>query len=81
MQEISIKEARTNLSEIVENVENAKKTYIVTKYGKAKAIISPIKYTDNENTKTQILRDTSGIWKNRKMGYKRENSRYGNIFN
>lgn len=42
MQKISIKDARTNLSEIVEEVSEGQKEYVITKYGKNMARISSI---------------------------------------
>ena len=73
--QISIKETRNNLADIVERVALTGQTYIVTKFGKVKAKIVPPE--DKESKKKpaiklkdyshqQWLKDTFGMWKDRK---------------
>ncbi|MBD3365774.1 type II toxin-antitoxin system prevent-host-death family antitoxin [candidate division WWE3 bacterium] len=86
MQKVSIKDARTNLSSIVEDVSERQKTYVVTKYGKPRALIKPVTYKNlrdpspKEDKKLKALNSSAGMWKDKDYDYKRENSRYENIF-
>ena len=60
----SIKETREQLSQLVEEVAIAKKRYLITKFGKPKAMIIPIDkqlVTKKGNTKLAGF----GIWKDR----------------
>jgi len=63
-QTISIKDARNNLADLVNQVSIAGNSYIITKFGKPKAIITaaPIQAESIED----VLRLTSGMWKHRK---------------
>ena len=42
MQTITIKETRNNLAELIEKVAVGNKTFIITKFGKAKAQLTPV---------------------------------------
>lgn len=64
---ISIKETRRNLSELIEKVALTGETFLVTKFGKPKALITPVatKMKDNK-IKLSVLADTAGLWAKRK---------------
>lgn len=93
MQTISIKQTRDNLAELIEQVAIGKKTFIITKFGKPKARIMPIKDIDTKSdseSRRKTLEETFGVWKNRKdiknstswvarLRHKMS-SRYGKIF-
>ena len=60
----SIKETREQLSQLVEEVAIAKKRYLITKFGKPKAMMIPVDkqlVTKKGNTKLAGF----GIWKHR----------------
>lgn len=82
MQTMSIKDTRNNLATIVETVAITKEKYLITKFGKPKAIIVPIEDIDN-STKNRVkaLDETFGMWKDRKNDLQRKNTRYEKIFN
>ena len=61
----SIKETREQLSQLVEEVAIAKKRYLITKFGKPKAMIIPISKLPKKQ-KLSGLEASFGIWKNRK---------------
>lgn len=64
---ITIKETRSLLSELIERVALSKETFLVTKFGKPKAlIISPDQIAVNQKDKADILRQTAGLWQNKK---------------
>jgi prevent-host-death family protein len=93
---VTIKEARDNFSEIIEKVAIGGESFVVTKFGKLKAKISPLKqiedqpYQASDEEYMQILEDTKGMWQDRKdikdtnewLNKLREeqSSRYGKIF-
>lgn len=90
---ISTKELRDNIAEILEKVAIGKQSFIVAKFGKVKAMLSPTSptlTTDKKRKKEIILKETFGIWKNRKDIKDsakwvsdlraRESSRYAKIF-
>ena len=62
---ISIKDTRNQISQIVEQVAIAKKRYLITKFGKPKAMIIPIEKIGKNIAKSGILA-TAGAWKDRK---------------
>ena len=65
MQTITIKETRNNLAEIIEKVAVGNKTFIITKFGKAKAQLVPV---SKSVTPTKKRRDFPGfgMWANRR---------------
>lgn len=91
-QTISVKDTRDQISRLIEEVAIAKKTYIITKFGKPKAKIVPVQESDylNKLGRKKTLEETFGIWKDRKdlkdsakwvfdLRHK-TSSRYGKIF-
>ena len=92
---VTIKEARDNFSEIIEKVAIGGESFIVTKFGKVKAKISPLDEQKSdveamEKKRKAVLKATFGMWKDRedmKDGAKwvedlrnKESSRHGKIF-
>lgn len=90
---ISAKELRDNIAEILEKVAIGKQSFIVAKFGKVKAMISPVVSSiveENRKEKEIILKETFGIWKKRKDikntakwvsdKRKKESSRYAKVF-
>lgn len=66
-QTYSIKETRERLSSLIEEVAIAKKRFIITKFGKPKAIVSPVLDQANARKKqTEDILATAGAWKHRK---------------
>lgn len=65
-QTVSIKELRDNLAQIIEEVAIAKKHIEVTKFGKAKAMIVPMKDTEKPKKRESGLSASFGAWKDRK---------------
>ena len=63
MQTIPIKETRANLADLVNQVEVAGKRFVITKFGKPKAMLVPI-LTDKPRKKSGFAA-SFGIWKNR----------------
>lgn len=89
---VSIKDARNNLSELIDRAAIAQESFLITKFGKAKAIIIPAKINKTtKNKRLEAIKQTAGIWKNRKditdsakwVAEKRRvwSTRYGKIFN
>lgn len=68
LQTVSIREAREQLSELINQVAIAKKEFVITKFGKPKALITQIKSTDKDSRmKRRIaLEATFGAWEHRK---------------
>jgi len=67
LEEISTKELRDNLAEILEKVAIGQQAFLVSKFGKKKALIVPI--TDRKTSrKRRNLRNLPayGMWKDRK---------------
>jgi len=60
----SIKETREQLSQLVEEVAIAKKRYVITKFGKPKAIIVPVE-TDAKIQQRKTKLAGFGMWKDR----------------
>lgn len=66
---VSIRETREQLSELVNQVAIANKEFIITKFGKPKALITSIRSKDKNSQLKQrrmALEATFGIWKDRK---------------
>lgn len=88
-QTVSIKELRDNLAQLIEEVAHTKKYIEITKFGKPKAMIIPIRNSSKSKEK-KGLKAAFGIWKNRKDMKnsakwvadlrRRESTRYGKIF-
>lgn len=91
-QSISVKDARNQISQILEKVAIAKKSFIITKFGKPKAMVTPVpsEKLNKADEFEKVLRETAGIWKDRKDMANptkwvekirtKNNSRYGKIF-
>ena len=66
----SIKEARELFSELIERAALTRESFLVTKFGKPKAMIVPIQSAIQKNAKKKeklsLLTQTAGIWKQRK---------------
>ena len=88
---VTLKEARDNLSELIERAALTKETFLVTKFGKKKAFIISVDILNNSRkARINILKNTFGIWAKRKdmtnsnswidKLRKKENKRYGQIF-
>lgn len=85
----SVKETRQQLSQIIEEVAIAKRRYLITKFGKPKAMIVPIPRSP-EKESFSGLEASFGVWKNRKdirdpakwvsKLRRRWSTRYGKIF-
>jgi len=63
-QSISIRETRNNLAELVDRVALAGDEFVVTKFGKPKAMLVPI--NEASQLGEGILDEVFGAWKNRK---------------
>lgn len=86
---VTLKEARDNLSELIERAALTKETFLVTKFGKKKAFIISVDILNNSRkARINILKNTFGIWAKRKDMVnswvdnlrKQENKRHGQIF-
>lgn len=87
---VSIKDTRDNLADIIDRVAIAGESFLVTKFGKVKAMITTATMVKTGDNKEKILKTTFGMWKNRKdMSNsvkwvrdlrKKETNRYGKIF-
>lgn len=63
---IPLKEARLKLSDIIEQAAIGGQTYIITKFGKAKVMISPAPTkTVTTQNQEQLRKEVFGIWKDR----------------
>lgn len=65
----SIKETREQLSSLIDQVAIAKKSFMITKFGKPRALISPVSAEDvsmREKQRRKALEATFGMWKDRK---------------
>lgn len=60
---ISIKDARNKLAEVINEVAIGGNIYLVTKFGKPKAMIVPITKVEAQKS---VLEETFGAWKERK---------------
>lgn len=64
--QISTKDLRDNLAEILEKVAIGKQSFIVSKFGRQKAIITPVK-TNKRLTKVDFRKLSAyGMWKGRR---------------
>lgn len=63
-QQLSIKDTRNNLAEIIDQVSVGGDTFVITKFGKPKAMITPI--TDKTALMKSDLEESFGMWKKRK---------------
>jgi len=88
---VTIREARDNFSELVERAALADEAFLVTKFGKPKAlIISSAMVTQKKDEKKEILEKTAGLWVKRKdikdsarwvkKLREKESSRYEKVF-
>lgn len=87
---ISVKDARSNFAEVLEKVSTGKERYIISKFGKAKAMLVPMS-DDVLTTRETILKqrrkalnDAKGMWKDNDLTLnlrKKSSTRYGKIFN
>lgn len=65
LQTIPIKETREKLADLINQVDIAGKQFIITKFGKPKAMLVPL-ISDRPKVKKNWLRSSFGIWKDRK---------------
>ena len=89
-QTVTIKELRDNLAQLIEEVAIAGKQIEITKFGKKKAILSPVPVKTKKKKMNLGLEAAFGMWKDRKdikdsakwvsNLRKRESTRYGKIF-
>lgn len=88
---ISIKDARDNFSEIIEKAALTGQSFLVTKFGKPKALLTSANIINQKKkAKLKVLKETAGLWTNRKdikdsaswiaQKRKRQSTRYGKIF-
>ena len=63
-QQMSVKDTRDNLAEIINQVSVGGNTVIITKFGKPKAMIVPV--SDKIPSPVSGLEESFGMWKNRK---------------
>jgi len=80
---VTIKETRNNLSELIERVALADEAFVVTKFGKPKAlIVSAQNFLVDKSHKNDILNQTAGLWASHRKTISRgkASSRYGKIF-
>jgi len=70
LEEISTKELRNNLAEILEKVAIGRQTFLISKFGRKKALIVPLTVGDAVGKERQRgnLRNLSafGMWKDRR---------------
>jgi len=62
IQNISIKDTRNRLADIVNQVEIGNDIFIVTKFGKPKAMIVPLQMVKKN---TSWIKESGGAWANR----------------
>jgi prevent-host-death family protein len=65
LQTITTKELRDNLSEILERVAIGREEFIVSKFGRKKAMVVPVE-TAMEKKSTSGLEKSFGAWKNKR---------------
>lgn len=78
MKAMSVRDARSNLAELIERVSSTGETVLITKSGKPKVLILPYQ-EDAIQDRQSVLSETSGMWKNYTME-KRKQSRHEKIF-
>ena len=64
-QTISIKETRNQLSRLVEEVAIAKRQFLITKFGKPRALLSPLPASFMQKKSGTGLKASFGAWKHR----------------
>lgn len=66
LQTVSIRETREQLSELVNQVAIARKQFVITKFGKPKAMIVPVQSSRiNREQYKKVIMATAGAWKHR----------------
>ncbi|MBI4991443.1 type II toxin-antitoxin system Phd/YefM family antitoxin [Candidatus Gottesmanbacteria bacterium] len=65
LQSFSIKETREQLSHLIDQVAIAHRQFLITKFGKPKAMLTPIVSLSQQNKKKEGLLVSFGAWKNR----------------
>lgn len=63
--DVSIKEMRERLAEIVDRVAIGRESFRITKFGKTKAILSPLQPRESREERRQALEETAGMWQDR----------------
>lgn len=67
LQSYSIKETREQLSSLIDQVAIANKSFMITKFGKPRAILAPVEADEKVfSARKRAILETSGVWKNRK---------------
>ena len=66
LQTLSIREAREQFAELVNQAAIAKKEFLITKFGKLQAMIVPVKKTIRQKRDFSGLDAAFGMWKDRK---------------
>lgn len=66
IQMVSIKDTRDKIAELVNQVDIAKKQFIITKFGKPKAMLTPVVSFPKQKRKKNGLLAGFGAWKKRK---------------
>ena len=90
LQTFSIRETRAQLSDIINQVSVANRSFVITKFGKPKAMIVPARTNKAKKRTYKGLEASFGAWKDRTdikdsakwvadLRHKMSN-RYGNIF-
>lgn len=64
MQTIPVKETREKLADLINDVYVGKKSYIITKFGKPRAMLSPISNVPKKKKVSGIAK-SFGMWKDR----------------
>lgn len=65
MQTIPIKETRNQLADLINQVDVGGKSFIITKFGKPKAMLVPVIIDKNERSTRSKKLPGFGIWANR----------------
>ena len=63
---LTTKEFRDNLAEILEKVAIGKEKFLISKFGKEKALIVPVDKFQKSTTTKEVSLPGFGIWKKRK---------------
>lgn len=67
LQTFSIRETRAQLSDIINQVSVANRSFVITKFGKPKAMIAPVTlYLKQPSKMLKGIEMTAGAWKHRK---------------
>lgn len=88
---VSIRDARDNFSELIEKAALTDQSFLITKFGKPKALITSADIINQKKkTKLKVLKKTAGLWANRKdikdsaawvaQKRKEQSTRYAKIF-